>query len=82
MMGNESKCHQSDANIYSIECRTGDESGGCSGLERDKSHKAEGSMGSKNNLVSLISECYQKTENGDESRDIEKRERSVGARAQ
>jgi hypothetical protein len=29
-------------------------------------------------LVSLISECHQKIENVDESRDIEKSERSVG----
>jgi hypothetical protein len=36
MMGNENKYHRSDANIYSIECRTREESGGCSGLEREK----------------------------------------------
>jgi hypothetical protein len=78
MMRNESQYPRSDAYIYSIKCGTGDESGGCKGLERGRSHKAEESIGSKNGLVSLISECYQKIENGYESRDIEKRERSVG----
>jgi hypothetical protein len=56
MMGNESKYHRSHANIYSIECRTGDESGGRSGLDRGRSHRGEGFIGSKNSLVSLISE--------------------------
>jgi hypothetical protein len=47
------------------------------------SHAAGGgSIGSDNGLVSLISECYQKIENGDESGDIEKRERSFGSRFQ
>jgi hypothetical protein len=80
MMGNENKYHRSDANIYSIECGTGNESDGCGGLERGRNHKAEGSIGSKNGLVSLISECYQKIENGDESRAIEKSERSISPR--
>jgi hypothetical protein len=69
-------------NMYSIDSRAGDESGGCSGLERRRSHKVEGPIGSKNGLVSLISECLQNIENGYESSDIEKRESSVGPRFQ
>jgi hypothetical protein len=46
------------------------------------SRKAGGSIGSDNGLVSLISECYQNIENGEESRDMEKRERFVGPRFQ
>jgi hypothetical protein len=41
IMGNDSKYHRRDANVYSIERRTGEESGGCSGLERGRRHKAE-----------------------------------------
>jgi hypothetical protein len=51
MMENEGKYHRMDANMYSIDCKTGDESGGCSGLERGRSHKAEGLIGSKNARV-------------------------------
>jgi hypothetical protein len=80
MMGNESKSHRKDANMSSIGCRTGGESGRCGGLERGRSYKAEGLIGSQNGLVSLISEIFQNIENGDECRDIEKRERSVGPR--
>jgi hypothetical protein len=47
MTGNESKYHQMDANMYSGKCRRGDESGGCSDLERGRSHKARGSIVSK-----------------------------------
>jgi hypothetical protein len=47
MMGNESKYDRRDANICSIECRTGDESRGCSGLKKGRSHKSEGSIVSK-----------------------------------
>jgi hypothetical protein len=54
--GNESEDHRRYANMYSIEHRTGEESGGCTSLERGRMHKAEGSIGSKNGLVSLISE--------------------------
>jgi hypothetical protein len=43
---------------------------------------SEGEAIRQNGLVSLISECYQKIENEDESGDIEKRERSVGSRFQ
>jgi hypothetical protein len=82
MMRNESEDHRRYANMYSIERRTGEESGGCSDLERRRSHKAEGSIVSENHLVSLISECYQTIENEEESRDIEKSERSVGSRLQ
>jgi hypothetical protein len=42
MMENESKYHRWDGNIYSIECETGDESLGCSGLKGRRSHKPEG----------------------------------------
>jgi hypothetical protein len=66
--------------MYSIERRTGDKSSGCSDLEKGRSHKAEGSIESENGFVSLISECFQKIENGDESRDIGKSERPVGPR--
>jgi hypothetical protein len=68
--------------MYSIDCRAGDESGGCSGLERGRSYKAEGLIGSKNGLVSLISEWSQNIESGNESRDTEKRERFVDPRFQ
>jgi hypothetical protein len=44
------------------------------------SRKAGGSTVSNNGLVSLISECYQKIENGEESRDMEKRKRFVDPR--
>jgi hypothetical protein len=80
MIGNESKDHRKDANMSSISYSTGDESGRCSGLVRGRNHKAEGLIGSQNGLVSLTSECLQNIENGDERRDIEKRERSVGPR--
>jgi hypothetical protein len=53
MMGNESKCHRRDAKIYSIERRTGDKSGGCSALERGRSHKAEGSSVSESGSVHI-----------------------------
>jgi hypothetical protein len=39
MMRNESKDHRKDANMYSIDCRTGEESSGCSGLERRRREK-------------------------------------------
>jgi hypothetical protein len=55
------------SNVSSIDCGTRDESGGCSGLERGRIHKAEGLIRTENSLVSLISECCQKIENGDES---------------
>jgi hypothetical protein len=42
MTGNESKCYRRDANMYSIECRTREKSGGGSGLEGRRSHKAKG----------------------------------------
>jgi hypothetical protein len=67
IMGNGSKYHRRDANMYLIGCRTGDESGGCSGLERGRNDKAEGAIRSTNGLVSLISEWFQKIENGYES---------------
>jgi hypothetical protein len=51
MMGNESKDHRKDANMYSIDCRTRDESGGFSDLERGRSRKAEETIRSENDLV-------------------------------
>jgi hypothetical protein len=65
MMGNGSKDHRKDADMYLIDCRTGEESGGRRGLERGRSHKSEGLVGRKNNLISLILECFQTIENGD-----------------
>jgi hypothetical protein len=59
-------------NMYSIDCRAGDESEGRTGLERGRSHKAERLIGSRNGLVSLISEWFQNIESGNESRDTEK----------
>jgi hypothetical protein len=45
--GERSEYHGRQAKIDSIECRPGDESGGCSGLERRRSHKVEGLIGGK-----------------------------------
>jgi hypothetical protein len=42
--------------------------------------KPEGPIVSENGLLSLISECYQKIENGGESRNIEKSEEAVRPR--
>jgi hypothetical protein len=50
-MRNESKDHRKDANMYSIDCRTGEESSGSSGLERGRRDKAGGSIGSEDGLV-------------------------------
>jgi hypothetical protein len=33
---NGSKYHRTEANIYSIKCKTGGEAGGCSGLDEEK----------------------------------------------
>jgi hypothetical protein len=51
MMRNESQDHRRYANMYSIERRTREESGGCSDLERGRNHKAGGSIVSENGLV-------------------------------
>jgi hypothetical protein len=45
-----------------------------------RKQKPEGPIVSENGLVSLIWECYQKIENGGESKLIEKSEKSVGPR--
>jgi hypothetical protein len=50
-MRNESKGHRMYANRFSIDCRTGEESSGSSGLERGRRDKAGGSIGSENGLV-------------------------------
>jgi hypothetical protein len=67
LMGYESKYHGTEANIYSMDWRAGHASSGCRGLASGRSVKTEASIGSKSRLVSLISECFQKTENGHES---------------
>jgi hypothetical protein len=79
-MPNGSKYHRRDANIYSIECRTGDEAGGCSGLERRGSHKAEGLIVSKSGWVHIEFGDVQTINKGDECFNVEKREGSGGAR--
>jgi hypothetical protein len=66
-MANESKPHRTEANVYSIESRMGDESGDRSGLDGRRSHKAERLIGSERGLVSLILESFQKIENDNES---------------
>jgi hypothetical protein len=50
-MRNESKDHRKYANMYLIDCRTGEESSGSSGLERGRRDKSEGPIGSENGLV-------------------------------
>jgi hypothetical protein len=50
-MRNESKDHRKYANMYSIDFRTGEESGKSSGLERGRTDKAGGSIGSENGFV-------------------------------
>jgi hypothetical protein len=82
LMGNESKYHRLKAHIYSIKCRTGDESGGCSRLEGRRSYKAEGLIGRKSGWVHIQFSVIQRIENADECSDIEKRERSVGPKFQ
>jgi hypothetical protein len=49
---------------------------------REGEGKRQKAEGSKNGLASLISECHQTIENGEECRDIETSERSVGPRFQ
>jgi hypothetical protein len=50
-MRNESKEHRKDANMYSIDCRTGEESSGSSCLERGKRDKAGRSIEYEDGLV-------------------------------
>jgi hypothetical protein len=50
-MRNESKDHPKDANMYLMDCRTGEESSGSSGLERGRREKARESIGSEDGLV-------------------------------
>jgi hypothetical protein len=50
-MRNESKDHRKYANMYSMDCRTGEESNGSSVLERGRRDKAGGSIGSEDDLV-------------------------------
>jgi hypothetical protein len=50
-MQNEKKNPRKDANMCSIDCRTGEESSGCSCLERGRRDKAGGSVGSEDGLV-------------------------------
>jgi hypothetical protein len=50
-MRNESKDHRKDANMYSIDCRTGEKSSGSSGLERGRRDKAGESIVNEDGLV-------------------------------
>jgi hypothetical protein len=50
-MRNESKDHRKYANMYRMDCRTGEESSESSGLERGRRDKAGGSIGSEDGLV-------------------------------
>jgi hypothetical protein len=50
-MPNESKDHRKDANMHSMDCRTGEESSGSSGLERGIRDKAGGLIEGEDGLV-------------------------------
>jgi hypothetical protein len=50
-MRNESKDHRKYANMCSMDCRTGEESSGGSGLERGRRDKAGVSIGNEDGLV-------------------------------
>jgi hypothetical protein len=50
-MRNERTDHRKDVNMCSIDCRTGEESSGCSCLERGRRDKAGGSIGREDGLV-------------------------------
>jgi hypothetical protein len=52
------KYRGTEANIYSIECRTGREAGDCSGLEERRSHKAEVAIGRKSNSCHICWEAF------------------------
>jgi hypothetical protein len=80
MMGNESKDHRTDANIYSIECRTGGEAGGCSGVSGMRSQKAEGALGVRTVGQACLG-VVQKNENEEEMLDIQAREGSSGLKS-
>jgi hypothetical protein len=54
MMGNESKGHRRDANVYSVECRAGDESGCCGDLSRPRSYKSKGLIVNTSGWASFI----------------------------
>jgi hypothetical protein len=82
MMGNEGKYHRSEANIYLIECRRGDESDGCSGLERGRSHKAEESIVKQSGCIHIQFGEIQKNEKEYVCFDIKKREGCGCARFQ
>jgi hypothetical protein len=47
----EMKDHRKYANVYLIDCRTGEEFSGSNGLERGRRDKAGGSIGSEDGLV-------------------------------
>jgi hypothetical protein len=82
LMANESKPRQSDANIYSIECRTRGKSGDRSGLEGRRSHKAECLIGGKSDWVHVQFAVTQKIQREDECFEIENREGSGGPKFQ
>jgi hypothetical protein len=50
---------ETEANIYSIKCRTAGEAGGCSGLEGRRSHKAEGAIGRKSGWAHIYWEAFR-----------------------
>jgi hypothetical protein len=62
LMPNGSKHRRTEANIYLIECRTGGEAGGCSGLEGQRTHMAEGTIGRKDGGWRFIGSSLEKRE--------------------
>jgi hypothetical protein len=80
-MPNGSKCHRPEANIYSIECRTGGEAGGCSGLKRRRSQKAEGVIERKSDWCNFIGRPSKKGKEKGCSH-LEKREGSGSSKGQ
>jgi hypothetical protein len=82
LLSNGNKSHRRETNIYSTECRPGDEAGGRSDLEVRRSHEVERLIESKSGWVDIsVGEC-QKTKNKDAYSDIEKKEASVGPKVQ
>jgi hypothetical protein len=59
LMPNVSKYHGTETNIYSMECRTRGKSGGCSGLDGLRSHKAEGGIERENVWFDMYWETFR-----------------------
>jgi hypothetical protein len=59
LMPSVSKCHRIEANISSIECRTGAAAGRCSGSEGRRSHKGEGTIGRKSGSYHIDGEAFR-----------------------